>query len=76
MSAQATPKPAVQTTIHTSPSFVDKLLDRIIGSSSDGDSQKYALICMNCYHHNGLALPSEYFDKGMYKHLNRLELTP
>ncbi|VDM53913.1 unnamed protein product [Angiostrongylus costaricensis] len=37
--------------------LVDKMVDYFFG---DGPSQRYALICINCHGHNGMALPVEY----------------
>ncbi|KAJ1371916.1 hypothetical protein KIN20_033956 [Parelaphostrongylus tenuis] len=37
--------------------FIDKLVDYFFG---DGPSQRYALICVSCHGHNGMALPAEY----------------
>uniref|UniRef100_A0A0K0D5Q0 Endoplasmic reticulum junction formation protein lunapark n=1 Tax=Angiostrongylus cantonensis TaxID=6313 RepID=A0A0K0D5Q0_ANGCA len=37
--------------------LIDKMVDYFFG---DGPSQRYALICMNCHGHNGMALPVEY----------------
>jgi hypothetical protein len=39
------------------PTWYDRLLDTIIG---DDRSSKYALICQQCYTHNGLVLPEEF----------------
>lgn len=39
-------------------SFQDRLLDMLVGSdSSEAVESRYALICANCYKHNGLAPP-------------------
>ncbi|RKP39156.1 hypothetical protein BJ085DRAFT_13083, partial [Dimargaris cristalligena] len=37
--------------------WYDKLVDKIVGD--EGPETKYALICRNCFAHNGLALPEE-----------------
>ena len=39
--------------------WVDRILDLIIGDS-ESNVQKYALICTNCFEHNGLAFANEY----------------
>ncbi|KAI8855024.1 hypothetical protein BC829DRAFT_379023 [Chytridium lagenaria] len=38
--------------------WYDKVVDAIIGD--EGPQQKYALICQQCFEHNGLVLPDEY----------------
>ncbi|ORX93297.1 hypothetical protein K493DRAFT_408460 [Basidiobolus meristosporus CBS 931.73] len=38
-------------------SWYDRIIDVIVGE--EGPNSKYALICKNCFAHNGLALPSE-----------------
>jgi hypothetical protein len=38
-------------------SWVDRLLDSIVGE--DQATQKHALICEKCYHHNGLVFYEE-----------------
>ncbi|KJH43237.1 hypothetical protein DICVIV_10753 [Dictyocaulus viviparus] len=40
-----------------STTFLDKVVDYFFG---DGPNQRYALICMSCHSHNGMALPAEY----------------
>lgn len=47
-----------------SKSWVDKLMDKIIGDP--GQFSKYALICEFCYSHNGLVLP-ENFSKQQFR---------
>ncbi|KAI6214813.1 hypothetical protein M3Y94_00312400 [Aphelenchoides besseyi] len=49
---------------------IDKILDYIVG---DGPSNRFALICQQCYVHNGMCLPEEFksmaficFNCGMY----------
>lgn len=37
--------------------WVDRVLDLIVGEESPGT--RFALICENCFNHNGLALPEE-----------------
>ena len=36
---------------------VDRLLEYLVG---DGPQNRYALICRNCYSHNGMALKEEF----------------
>ncbi len=40
------------------PTWLDRLVDVLIGD--DSRNQKYALICGQCFFHNGLALPEEF----------------
>ncbi|KAK9722097.1 hypothetical protein K7432_002944 [Basidiobolus ranarum] len=40
--------------------WYDKIIDVIVGQ--EGPNTKYALICKNCFAHNGLALPNEIED--------------
>lgn len=47
--------------IQSPKTFQDRLLDILIGS--EDDTQKYALICKNCFNHCGLAPPSEPYTK-------------
>jgi hypothetical protein len=44
--------------------WVDRVLDLIVGE--DAPSSKYALICENCFAHNGLCAP-ELFDQAVYE---------
>ena len=39
--------------------WVDRVLDAIV-CENDGPESKFALICANCFNHNGLVLPAEY----------------
>lgn len=49
--------PLVDTNVNKR-SFQDRILDLIIGSDhNESVEQRYALICANCYTHNGLAPP-------------------
>lgn len=41
--------------------WLDKVLDAVVGES-DGPQHKYALICEECFTHNGLALPADYIN--------------
>ena len=49
------PLPAPQ---FKSPTWMDRLMDALIGD--DSRNQKYALICQQCYNHNGLAEPEAF----------------
>lgn len=40
--------------------LTDRVLDMLVGESL---TQGFALICTNCYHHNGFVPPSEYNSK-------------
>lgn len=42
------------------PSWLDKLVDALIGDDRSGGSYRYALICQHCQNHNGLIPPEEY----------------
>ena len=42
---------------------VDRLLEYLVG---DGPQNRYALICRNCYSHNGMALKEEFEYIGRY----------
>jgi hypothetical protein len=54
------PPAAPREPVHVGPkSFTDRLLDAVIGEP-DPSHHKYALICENCFTHNGLVLPHEY----------------
>jgi hypothetical protein len=44
------------------PNWIDRLMDALIGD--DSRNQKYALICQQCFNHNGLAEP-ETFAQGL-----------
>ncbi|ORY07089.1 hypothetical protein K493DRAFT_332877 [Basidiobolus meristosporus CBS 931.73] len=44
--------------------WYDKIIDVIVGE--EGPNTKYALICKNCFAHNGLALPNEIDDIQYY----------
>lgn len=45
--------------VNNSPSFLDRLLDYIIGSdSNESVENRHALICARCFNHNGLAPPN------------------
>jgi hypothetical protein len=46
------------------PNWVDRLMDSLIGD--DSRNQKFALICQNCFNHNGL-LPPEFFPQARYR---------
>ncbi|ODV92086.1 hypothetical protein CANCADRAFT_42705 [Tortispora caseinolytica NRRL Y-17796] len=39
--------------------WYDRLLENLIGVSDTSPNSRYALICQNCYHHNGLAMPGQ-----------------
>jgi hypothetical protein len=39
--------------------WYEKMVEAIIGDA-EGPHQKYALICQQCFEHNGLVLPEEY----------------
>lgn len=39
--------------------WIDRVLDAVMGEA-EGPQHKYALICENCFQHNGLVLPMEY----------------
>jgi len=43
----------------TNRTWLDRLLDMIAGEEA-GPSNRFALICENCYAHNGLAIPEEF----------------
>lgn len=43
----------------SSSSWLDKLMDALIGTD-EGPHHKYALICENCFTHNGLVMPQDY----------------
>jgi endoplasmic reticulum junction formation protein lunapark len=45
--------------------WVDRVVDVIIGEEPTVNS-KYALICENCFNHNGLALAEEFERIRMY----------
>lgn len=42
--------------LHQNRSILEKIVDRIF---NDGPGNRYALICSNCFSHNGMALPDE-----------------
>lgn len=46
-------------------SWFDKILDALIGEEQ-GPESKYALICENCFSHNGLVSSEEYFTASIY----------
>ena len=54
--SQNLPQPFQQQERH----WYDKLVDVIVGD--EGPDTKYALICENCFAHNGLALAQELDD--------------
>ena len=43
--------------------IVDRLVEYLVG---DGPQNRYALICKNCYSHNGMALKEEFEYIGEY----------
>ena len=47
-----------------SPTWMDRFMDALIGD--DSRNQKYALICSQCFNHNGLATP-ELFETARYR---------
>ncbi|CRK89806.1 CLUMA_CG003410, isoform A [Clunio marinus] len=49
-----TPYPIIDNSQKT---VVDKMVDYLIG---DGPTNRFAMICQNCYKHNGMALQEEY----------------
>ncbi|RKP21927.1 hypothetical protein ROZALSC1DRAFT_10793, partial [Rozella allomycis CSF55] len=51
--------PSPKTTQPPNPTWMDRLMDSIVGSD-ESDSQKFALICEKCFAHNGLANPHEF----------------
>ena len=51
--------------------WVDRILDLIIGEQ-EGPHQKYALICEQCFEHNGLCPPQEYHYAR--KSVNRIQM--
>ena len=48
--------------ISTPKLWYEKVVDAIIGDE-EGPHQKYALICQQCFEHNGLVPPHEYETK-------------
>lgn len=46
----------VRPILHQNRSILEKIVDRIF---NDGPGNRYALICSNCFSHNGMALPDE-----------------
>lgn len=60
---QSTFSPPMQPQFKT-PNWMDRLMDALIGD--DSRNQKYALICQQCFSHNGLAAP-EAFPSLKYK---------
>ncbi|EPZ36410.1 hypothetical protein O9G_002912 [Rozella allomycis CSF55] len=61
--------PSPKTTQPPNPTWMDRLMDSIVGSD-ESDSQKFALICEKCFAHNGLANPHE-FNVISNKHFNQ-----
>lgn len=56
----ATPMPAIRTIkpiVAQNRSIVEKVVDYMVG---DGPNNRYALICIHCYSHNGMALKDEF----------------
>ncbi|KAK9477205.1 hypothetical protein V1514DRAFT_334503 [Lipomyces japonicus] len=47
------------TTTPHSPKWYDRILDLIVGEDETSIRTRYALICSNCYSHNGLAPPGD-----------------
>ena len=43
---------------YKSPNWMDRFMDALIGD--DSRNQKYALICAQCFNHNGLAAPEQF----------------
>lgn len=56
-SLMAPPPPPPASLSMTPPTWLDRLVDAIIG---DDRNSRYALICPKCYAHNGLAPPEEF----------------
>ncbi|KAI8811872.1 hypothetical protein BJ742DRAFT_105170 [Cladochytrium replicatum] len=48
------------TTTAATRNWYDRVMDAIIGDIADGDANKFALICAQCFTHNGLLPPEEY----------------
>ncbi|KAI8811413.1 hypothetical protein BJ742DRAFT_797634 [Cladochytrium replicatum] len=48
------------TTTTATRNWYDRVMDAIIGDIADGDANKFALICAQCFTHNGLLPPEEY----------------
>jgi hypothetical protein len=47
---------------------LDKVADALIGESENSPDSKYALICQNCFTHNGLVLREELNDTRQSSH--------
>lgn len=58
------PPPPLTPPPFRSPTWMDRFMDALIGD--DSRNQKYALICSQCFNHNGLATP-ELFDTVRYR---------
>ncbi len=41
--------------------WLDRVLDAVVGEA-EGPQNKFALICEQCFTHNGLVLPHEYME--------------
>lgn len=50
-------KPLPRPLLRQNPSAMDKVIEYFVG---DGLNNRYALICANCYSHNGMALKEEF----------------
>ena len=61
---QSLPLPPPMQPQFKTPNWMDRLMDALIGD--DSRNQKYALICQQCFSHNGLAAP-EAFPSLKYK---------
>lgn len=53
----STRKPLPRPLLRQNPSAMDKVIEYFVG---DGLNNRYALICANCYSHNGMALKEEF----------------
>jgi hypothetical protein len=53
------PSPTLAPQQHHSKTFLDRVLDLIVGEDENAADHRYALICRHCRAHNGLAPPGE-----------------
>ena len=53
------PSPSLAPQEHRSKTFLDRVLDLLVGEDENAADHRYALICRHCRAHNGLAPPGE-----------------
>ena len=60
------PSPSLPPEQHKSKTFLDRVLDLVVGEDENSADHRYALICRHCRAHNGLAPPGERADEVGY----------